>query len=875
MIRGSCVVKRMSKYVVKYPRMGAMSRLGLALLALGAATTLGQGLRPLTLGTQATGTTQPAPTSDPATTAPVAKVWESYVSNPLGHPNLPNVSYAGYMYGEKPIPEPSTEKVFNVRSYGAVGDGVVNDSLPLLLALAAARQAGGGTVYLPAGVYLTNALLWLDHDGLRLRGDGPGKTVLKFTRSVPEVVGDEGGTNMETDKFVAVSPRWSWSGGLIRISPSRSYLSDVVGQSPQPERVAVAGSWAEGADTVSVTTPVAWLRPGQAVVLVYVVGSKAVTALGGFPEADWTAFAAWFPTGKKTFRMRTEVQTVKGTTVTFRKPLVVPGTADANLTIENPLQTIQQSGVEHLTLQMPTHVRPGHMQDPGFNAIYLKYAQHCWVRNVVIINADNGIIMEDAANNTLAGVTMDAAPESFTPTTQPGQKPAKPYKFGMHHAYSLRTGSCDNLITDFTVTAQVMHGLSMQDFANGNVFRKGTMAHGTFDSHRGLPFDNVRTDIAIHVDGTPGGDSDSGPFQGRRCVNWNVRVTTNPEDRKNRAQYIVGSEYYPQGALVGIQGKPENYTAATRPWAMPAGIASAAVEATGQEPNPADVYVAQWALRVNDAVQRQAVLASWQAPAVPVGPDVPVKAVLSNSLARDYYAWMTDMKFSADPVYSGDRYARRVEFANQVAQLVSDQTTSRQREFLELVCGEPTDNALFLGLNSTEGLETAERAIYDMMLYQYRQAVATFITPAERRASLEALSTGTMQVIARLGLTEAERQKYLDIWDAFYPTALRNQNQLPLPVVWPKPDAKVFSALEAQLKAQRNPEELRKFLYAKYGDNRSEGMAAHMGQHAAAWLEGQRQNPPATAEAKKVLEAALQKQEAWSKRRILELSFDE
>jgi hypothetical protein len=616
---------------------------------------------------------------------------------------------------------------------------------------------------------------------------------------------------------------------------------------PQPERVAVTGTWADGADTIEAATPVAWLRPGQAVVLEYVAGPKALLALRG-PDAAFPAFAAWFPDGKIQFRMRTEVQTVKGTTVTFRKPLVVPGTADATLTIENPLQTIQQSGVEHLTVQMPVHVRTGHLQDPGFNAIYLKYAQHCWVRNVAISNADNGIIMADAANNTLVGVTMDAAPESFTPTTQPGQKPAQPYTFSMHHAYSLRRGSCDNLITDFTVKAQVMHGLSVQDFANGNVFRKGTMAHGTFVNHRGLPFDNVRSDIAIHGDGTPECDSDFGPFQGRRGVNWNVRVTTNPEDRKPRVQNLVGAEYYPPAALV---------------------------ETVGQKPNPADLYVAQWALRVNDAAQRQAVLASWQAPAVPVGPDVPVKVVFINSLARDYYAWMTDMKFSADPVYSGDRYARRVEFANQVARLVSDKEASQQREFLDLVCGDATDNKLFLGLNSTEGLETAERAIYDMMLYRYRQAVATFISPAERRAAVEALNTGTMQVIARLELTEAERQKYLESWDNFYQNALWKQNRLPLPVVWPKPDAQVFSALEAHLKAQRNPEELRKFLYAKYDDNRLEGMAAHMGQHAAAWLEGQRQNPPATAEAKKVLEAALQKQEAWSKRRILELKLDE
>ena len=48
---------------------------------------------------------------------------------------------------------------FNVRAYGAVGDGVTDDTAALNSALAAANTAGGGTVYLPWGSYLVSATI--------------------------------------------------------------------------------------------------------------------------------------------------------------------------------------------------------------------------------------------------------------------------------------------------------------------------------------------------------------------------------------------------------------------------------------------------------------------------------------------------------------------------------------------------------------------------------------------------------------------------------------------------------------------------------------------------------------------------------------------
>jgi polygalacturonase len=52
----------------------------------------------------------------------------------------------------------SAETVFNVRDYGAVGDGKNLDSPSIDQAIAAAAAAGGGTVLVPAGTYLSGSI---------------------------------------------------------------------------------------------------------------------------------------------------------------------------------------------------------------------------------------------------------------------------------------------------------------------------------------------------------------------------------------------------------------------------------------------------------------------------------------------------------------------------------------------------------------------------------------------------------------------------------------------------------------------------------------------------------------------------------------------
>ena len=72
----------------------------------------------------------------------------------------------------------SSSLVYNVKAYGAVGDGTTDDTVAIQAALTAAVTAGGGIVYLPAAIYkVTNTLLIGSY--VHVVGAGRGATIIR------------------------------------------------------------------------------------------------------------------------------------------------------------------------------------------------------------------------------------------------------------------------------------------------------------------------------------------------------------------------------------------------------------------------------------------------------------------------------------------------------------------------------------------------------------------------------------------------------------------------------------------------------------------------------------------------------------------------
>jgi hypothetical protein len=161
-----------------------------------------------------------------------------------------------------------------------------------------------------------------------------------------------------------------------------------------------------------------------------------------------------------------------------------------------------------------------------------------------------------------------------------------------HHSFACRMQSHDNLVDDFAIEAftvpvpsgAVHHGLNLEGLSSGNVWRRGRMAEGTFDTHRALPFENARTDITLVNNGRVGGSAAAGPLFGARIAHWNIRVT-------GGSPYAVTiADAAPRGLVVGVQGTTGTGSELTPDFA---GDLESVVADHGVRPRVTDLYAAQ------------------------------------------------------------------------------------------------------------------------------------------------------------------------------------------------------------------------------------------------------------------------------------------
>ena len=114
---------------------------------------------------------------------------------------LPPVAHAAARQTTAHVPA-DLASIFDIRTYGAVGDGKALDTHAINAALAAAAAVGGGTVYFPAGTWLTFSIRLQSNVELYL---AQGCTLLAADSPLPgETTGYNGGT------YDAAEPKTSY-----------------------------------------------------------------------------------------------------------------------------------------------------------------------------------------------------------------------------------------------------------------------------------------------------------------------------------------------------------------------------------------------------------------------------------------------------------------------------------------------------------------------------------------------------------------------------------------------------------------------------------------------------------------------------------------
>ncbi|MFF3125136.1 glycosyl hydrolase family 28-related protein [Streptomyces sp. NPDC057908] len=491
----------------------------------------------------ATATTTALPA--PAGAAEIPTLWTEFLRNRYNHLQIPWVGTAGYGHGSRKRPHPRVRA--NVLHDGARPDGSADAAPVINAAIERVGRAGGGTVLIPPGTYRIDDIIRIGHDNVVLRGAGSGRTVLHATRSLEEIIG------INRSRY-GNSPNssWSWSGGLVWLCPKDRYeaLTGAIKAQNWPFEGWTGNDANEAVPLTDIVAPAARgdftvtvadasrLRPGARVMLQLDDDTEHSLLAAMCGDVDGTATYTWSDKTKllsyAPFNWPVRIASVHGRRVRLAQPLPLPVRAGWRPRISGVPHLMTGSGVEGITIDLVKTVRPKHLQDKGYNGLVMQCTWDCWADDIHVVNGDNGFLLVSAK-----GCTMSR-------TRASGR--------GYHHSYACREQSHDNLVTDFAIDAFTEvptpgsghHGINVEGLSCGNVWSRGRMDAGTFDSHRGLPFGNVRTEVTILNDGAHGGSADAGPLYGARFAHWNVTVTN------ERAGCVKIDEVAPYSATVAI-----------------------------------------------------------------------------------------------------------------------------------------------------------------------------------------------------------------------------------------------------------------------------------------------------------------------------------
>ena len=499
---------------------------------------------------------------------------------PGSHPLVPDVSRAGYRLG---VPPPKLPVQARVTDFGAKADGTTDCSPAFTAALRSVGERGGGTVLVPPGEYLLASPVWLKWSRVVLRGSGPGSTVLHFTRPL-----DDGYRQARQSNG---NSRWSWTGGqLWVVAPERLARSEA-------EDFAGTEGWLLG----DVLADVSAASRGQQTVLVsdtsrLAAGDMVVLECENPPDASLLRHLAGEVPGAFSYDWPTKApQLVTGSGgqyvqyATLQWPVRIESVlSDRLVRLAQPLKhdlrpawparlrdigpTIHDVGIEELTVRNEHIPQTAHNRHPGSNGVCFQAVHDCWAHNVRVENCDLGFGFTTAKSVSLTGVTV-------------GGRAA-------HHSFACRMQSNDNLVEHFRIepftvpvpSGAVHHGLNLEGLSSGNVYRAGNMSEGTFDSHRAMPFECVRTAITLVNNGRVGGSAASGPLFAARVSHWNVRITN------NRSYAVTIADVAPRSTTIGIQGVDGTSSGLTPDFD---GDLQSLDGDHGAEPSVEDLYAAQ------------------------------------------------------------------------------------------------------------------------------------------------------------------------------------------------------------------------------------------------------------------------------------------
>ncbi len=474
---------------------------------------------------------------------------------------LPDFSYAGYHFGESQIPE-ATGKNINATDFGVKANDGLDDSKALLKAIKAATSTEGNVILqLPAGRIILSDILYIERSNFVLRGTGSGEngTELYFPRPMmylkdPESLAelreylttfDKRQREAENNIDLPFS-QYAWSGGFIWTQvPNERVKSYLDKYEPTPNVLAKVSSGNMGEHIINVSD-VKGLKVGDIVELQLFnkdgENGEIIQDLYKGAKVKPGSHHWNFPK-LPIVRQQVEITKISNSKITIKTPLTIAIKPSYQAQLVE-WKHLNEVGIEHIRFTFPDIPRVAHHVEPGNNAIFLTRVFNSWVKDVVITNADSGILAEEDANVTIQDIVTD----------------------GPHMAhYTVTLGGVHNiLVKNLKIYNKTVHPLSFNTFATKNVYQNCEIfTDPLLDQHSGANHQNLFDNITVHL--TPdknnsyllfgGGGADYWkPSHGPFSTFWNLNVQVEKTVDSSKPVLLYGMKDGPFARIIGVNG---------------------------------------------------------------------------------------------------------------------------------------------------------------------------------------------------------------------------------------------------------------------------------------------------------------------------------
>ncbi|TLS52853.1 hypothetical protein FE782_09000 [Paenibacillus antri] len=479
--------------------------------------------------------------------------WYPGYKNADGH-FVHDWSYAGYRQGEQDIPDTVPGCVFDVTHphYGADPAGENDSTASIQRAISDAGHAGGGTVYLPAGTYKislerskdpSDAVLFIEHSGVVLRGAGVGETRLLNTTSAGMRFKDVIQVAPESGPHWAVTDR-NQRNNAIYWETKRLLTQDVPEMSTVIHVDDVSGYQVGDDIFIGFELTDAW------------IAEHGLT--GVWDSANMTTYGVADETGGMFSRTITAIDPANDTIAIDIPTRYWLKSRDKAMVWKHQLPFIREVGIEDISMGSAieggttTSIGSGTYGYNIMNAhnITFQYVKDGWVRRVESYNAGNPHGLELLSNGIKLNMSRNVTVQDTT------------FRNAQHlgdggNGYLYTLSGNDNLLERATAIGGRHNYTFGRFFSTGNVIFNSVgqdSAHGPSDFHMFLSAANLIDSMRFDGDYfeamyRPWGDPIHGHTSSQTTF-WNTYGESYFRDRP----FIIDSRQYGYGYVVGTSG---------------------------------------------------------------------------------------------------------------------------------------------------------------------------------------------------------------------------------------------------------------------------------------------------------------------------------